>query len=59
MCWGVSREVVFDCSFKWRLNISALLANYRKYIGTFPAVNGAKFDGPVLFVGGEKSDFMP
>lgn len=41
------------------MNIPALLNNFEKYISTFPNVSGAKFDGPVLFVGGATSDFIP
>lgn len=47
-------------TFKWRINIPVLLENYDKHLRKFPQnLDGAKFDGAALFVGGGKSDFLP
>nr|CAH7741059.1 unnamed protein product [Callosobruchus chinensis] len=44
-------------SYGWRFNINALLNNF-EYISAFPIIHNITYDGPVLFVGGEKSDFI-
>nr|XP_022920463.1 protein ABHD11-like [Onthophagus taurus] len=46
-----------DGSFKWRMNLDALMANFNE-IAMFPEVLNSTFQGPVLFIGGTASDFI-
>ncbi|XP_018561001.1 protein ABHD11 isoform X2 [Anoplophora glabripennis] len=46
-----------DGSYGWRCNIKVLLDNFEN-ITTFPAIHHIVFDGPVLFLGGAKSDYI-
>lgn len=46
-------------SFKWRHNVEALSENFEKNIAGFPAdVSTLQYTGPVLFIGGAKSDYL-
>ncbi|XP_023015212.1 sn-1-specific diacylglycerol lipase ABHD11-like isoform X1 [Leptinotarsa decemlineata] len=45
-------------SYSWRFNEQALVENF-EYISTFPEIYNIKYEGPVLFVGGAKSDHIP
>ncbi|KAF2894290.1 hypothetical protein ILUMI_11882 [Ignelater luminosus] len=47
-----------DGSYAWRINIPVLLSNFNEHILSFPKIDGLQFEGPVLFVGGGKSDFI-
>ncbi|XP_017782024.1 PREDICTED: protein ABHD11 [Nicrophorus vespilloides] len=47
-----------DGSFAWRINIQALVANFKNNIAAFPSTNDLTFGGPVLFVGGGASDYI-
>jgi pimeloyl-ACP methyl ester carboxylesterase len=42
---------------RWKLNLAALADQMPRIMG-FPALDGAHFDGPVLFVSGERSDYV-
>lgn len=72
--WMVIRVVVHFCSlinltildqyflnlffsFGWRFNVKALLEN-TDYILSFPNVHNSVYKGPVLFIGGGKSDHI-
>ncbi|KAJ8984150.1 hypothetical protein NQ317_017801 [Molorchus minor] len=44
-------------SYNWRVNIPVLLANFNN-IANFPLLNDMQYNGPVLFVGGDNSDFI-
>jgi esterase len=43
--------------FEWRVNLDALAMNMEDIIG-WPDVGVARFDGPTLFVAGERSDYL-
>ncbi|MGQ9366055.1 alpha/beta fold hydrolase [Azospirillum sp. A39] len=43
--------------FRWRLNLDALAAGMTELIG-FPDLGAARYDGPTLFVGGSRSDYI-
>lgn len=46
-------------SFDWRVNVHALHENFKQHIATFPAdLLDKTFDGPTLFIGGSKSDYI-
>lgn len=46
-------------SFKWRANVDALGKNFERNIAGFPSdVDNCKYNGPVLFIGGAKSDYL-
>lgn len=48
-----------DDGFRWRINLSALASNMPA-LHDFPLENGeASYEGPALFVRGEKSDYVP
>jgi abhydrolase domain-containing protein 11 len=48
-----------DGSFSWRINLEALERNFIENIAQFPDLTGVKrYDGPVLFIGGERSDYL-
>ncbi|XP_063924965.1 sn-1-specific diacylglycerol lipase ABHD11-like isoform X2 [Zophobas morio] len=46
-----------DGSYHWRINISALKANFDDICG-FPPTNSLNFQGPVLFMSGANSDLI-
>lgn len=46
-----------DGIYGWRFNIKALLNNFDE-IASFPIVHNLTYNGPVLFVGGAKSDHI-
>ncbi|KAJ8917347.1 hypothetical protein NQ315_002369 [Exocentrus adspersus] len=46
-----------DGSYTWRFNAKALVNNFEN-ITTFPETHNTVFEGPVLFVGGAKSDHI-
>ncbi|GLV37073.1 uncharacterized protein CBL_02096 [Carabus blaptoides fortunei] len=46
-----------DGSFRWRMNIDALLTNYHK-ITQFSIADGLKYEGPTLFIAGGASDYI-
>lgn len=44
--------------YVWRINIPILLKHFEN-IAKFPELHeGFQFDGPVLFVGGSRSDYI-
>lgn len=44
--------------FKWRINLDTLEKCFTEGIAKFPNVQGMRFDGPTLFIGGSKSDYL-
>ncbi|XP_066148938.1 sn-1-specific diacylglycerol lipase ABHD11 isoform X3 [Euwallacea fornicatus] len=44
-------------SYTWRFNKKVLLDHLQE-LGSFPNVHNVKYEGPVLFVGGGKSDYI-
>ncbi|KAJ3652089.1 hypothetical protein Zmor_018085 [Zophobas morio] len=48
---------VEDGSYSWRINIPALMSNFGD-IAKFPATGNMTYSGPVLFIGGGKSDYI-
>ncbi len=49
--------VMEDGRFQWRLNLDALAGNMDWLIG-FPEFGEARYEGPSLFVGGSRSDYI-
>ncbi|CAH0549409.1 unnamed protein product [Brassicogethes aeneus] len=47
-----------DKKYKWRINIPALMANFSNNIAKFPSINNMHYEGPTLFVSGEKSNYV-
>lgn len=47
-----------DGRFSWRSNVSALSKNFFSNMLGIP-IEGGKFEGPVLFIAGGKSKFVP
>ncbi|HYE52377.1 MAG TPA: alpha/beta fold hydrolase [Azospirillaceae bacterium] len=43
--------------FRWRINLDAIGAAMPGLVG-FPDFGGARYDGPALFVGGARSDYL-
>lgn len=44
----------------WICNIDALLKNFNHIVSFFPAhLQNIQYNGPVLFIGGQRSDFIP
>lgn len=48
---------VEDGGLRWRINLDALEAGMDNLIG-FPDLGSARYDGPALFIGGAKSDYV-
>ncbi|XP_017891208.1 protein ABHD11 isoform X2 [Ceratina calcarata] len=44
--------------FKWRVNLPVLEQAFPNQIAVFPDVGSKVYDGPTLFIGGGKSDFI-
>jgi pimeloyl-ACP methyl ester carboxylesterase len=44
--------------FIWRINLETLESCFDEGVAKFPIPEGAKFDGPTLFIGGSKSDYL-
>lgn len=44
--------------FRWRINLETLEQCFEEGVVNFPDVTGLKFDGPTLFIGGSKSDYL-
>jgi abhydrolase domain-containing protein 11 len=44
--------------FKWRINLETLNRCFQDGVAKFPNVEGMRFDGPTLFIGGSKSDYL-
>lgn len=44
-------------SYTWRFNNRILLENFQE-LSAFPDIYNVSFHGPVLFVGGAKSDYI-
>lgn len=47
-----------DGEFKWRINLNTLDRCFQKGVAEFPDVSDLRFDGPTLFIGGSKSDYL-
>lgn len=45
-----------DGKLKWRVNLDAIINNYQD-LASFPKFD-TKYEGPTLFVGGEKSEYI-
>lgn len=44
--------------FRWRINLESLEKNFDEHIAKFPDCTGKQFQGPTLFIGGSKSDYL-
>lgn len=44
--------------FRWRINLETLERCFDEGVANFPDITGMKFDGPTLFIGGSKSDYL-
>lgn len=44
--------------FRWRINLETLERCFDEGVANFPDVSGKTFDGPTLFIGGSKSDYL-
>lgn len=44
--------------FVWRINLETLEKCFDEGVAKFPIPKEAKFDGPTLFIGGSKSDYL-
>lgn len=47
-----------DNGFRWRINLKTLEARFEEGVANFPTNDGLRFDGPTLFIGGSKSDYL-
>lgn len=47
-----------DKTIGWMCNVDALKSHFDS-IATFPNMSGAKYEGPVLFIGGDQSNYIP
>lgn len=45
-------------NFTWRINLETLDRCFQTGIAQFPSTEGMHFDGPTLFIGGSKSDYL-
>lgn len=44
--------------FVWRINLETLERCFEENIVKFPVDDGMRYDGPTLFIGGSKSDYL-
>ncbi|CRL01632.1 CLUMA_CG014302, isoform A [Clunio marinus] len=44
--------------FRWRINLETLEKRFEEGVVNFPDVAGRTYDGPTLFIGGSKSDYL-
>jgi pimeloyl-ACP methyl ester carboxylesterase len=44
--------------FRWRINLETLEKCFDEGVANFPDTSNLKFDGPTLFIGGSKSDYL-
>jgi abhydrolase domain-containing protein 11 len=44
--------------FRWRINLETLERCFDEGVANFPDTTGLRFDGPTLFIGGSKSDYL-
>lgn len=44
--------------FRWRINLETLERCFDDGVANFPDTSGLTFDGPTLFIGGSKSDYL-
>lgn len=44
--------------FRWRINLETLERCFNEGVANFPDTSGLKFNGPTLFIGGSKSDYL-
>lgn len=52
-------EVSPPIRFSWRANVEALHQYFKDHISKFPdSLAGKQYNGPVLFIGGSKSDYI-
>ena len=45
-------------NFAWRINLETLDRCFHTGVAKFPSTEGMHFDGPTLFIGGSKSDYL-
>lgn len=48
----------YDNTIGWQCNPDTLKSHFNE-IATFPDVTGKKYEGPVLFIGGDQSNYIP
>lgn len=44
--------------FRWRINLDTLERCFEEGVANFPDVAGRTYDGPTLFIGGSRSDYL-
>lgn len=44
--------------FRWRINLETLERCFDEGVANFPDPTGLEYDGPTLFIGGSKSDYL-
>jgi len=44
--------------FRWRVNLETLERRFEEGVANFPNAEGMAFEGPTLFIGGSKSDYL-
>lgn len=44
--------------FVWRINLETLEKDFEEEVANFPVEDGMRYDGPTLFIGGSKSDYL-
>ena len=44
--------------FRWRINLETIERCFQEGVANFPDATGLKFEGPTLFIGGSKSDYL-
>lgn len=44
--------------FRWRINLETLERCFEEGVANFPDTSGLKYEGPTLFIGGSKSDYL-
>lgn len=54
----ITNLVKTDNGFRWRINLKTLEERFEEGVANFPDPKGKVFDGPTLFIGGSKSDYL-
>jgi len=54
----ITNLVKTESGFRWRVNLETLQRDFQAGVSHFPDCTGLVFEGPTLFIGGSKSDYL-
>lgn len=54
----INIKYTIHLSFGWRVNLDALITNYKDIVNFPKNLTTLQYDGPVLFIKGSRSDYV-